>query len=97
MRLFSVFLAMALLAAPAHAVTVRNLSDSTQAVIVEQGSGRHELILPPGGVRYYTGGAVILTVSGQRPVRADFQDEYAIWPDGKLIIQRRQKTKGTSR
>ena len=97
MRVFSLFLMAALLAAPAHAVTLRNLSDQTQVVMVEQGGAKQEAILPPKASRHFMGGDVTLVKPGQRPVHADFQDEYAIWPDGKLIIQRRQKVKGMSR
>lgn len=94
----SILFILALLAAmPAHALSIRNLTDTTQVVVMEQGGQRFEMILPPKTTRYYQGGDVTLHKVGQPPIRADFMNEYAIWPDGKLIIQRRQKVKGISR
>lgn len=97
MRVFLTGLLLALLASPAYAVTIKNLSDSTQVVVIEQGGNQQEVILPAGATRHYVGGAVKLIMPGQRPVNADFHDEYAIWPSGKMHIQRRHKAKGTSR
>lgn len=93
----SVFLAAALAGGQAHALTVKNLSDSTHVIVIERGGNMQEIVLPPKASRHFTGGDMVLHMPGQRPIQAEFLNEYAIWPDGKLIIQRRQKIKGMSR
>lgn len=97
MRLIITMLALALLSTPAYAVTVRNLSDTPKVVIVEQGGNAQEITLEPGGIHRHIGGDVSLQVPGQSPIHTDFYEEYAIWPDGKLILQKLHRGRGQAR
>ena len=84
-----------LFASPAHAVTIKNLSGSTQVVVVEHGGASDEIVLEPGQSHHRFGAGIALMMPGQRPIRnVDPYDQYAIWPEGKLYIQKRQAIKG---
>lgn len=97
MRGVMAFLAVALLAAPANAVSIRNFTDEPQTLTIEQGRATQEITLPPRGVYRYNGGGIWLQREGRPRLYADFYDEFAIWPDGTMRIQRRIKSKGGSR
>jgi hypothetical protein len=84
-------------AMPAFALSVKNLSGVQQSLVLEQGNNRQAVTIDKGETRYITGGDMMLTMPGQKPKYVKFEEEYVIWPDGKLIIQKRQKTKGGSR
>lgn len=91
------FIIAVLIAAPAHALSIRNLSDTTKVVVITQGGQHQEVILPPKATRHFYGGGMTLSMPGKHPIRADFTDEYAIWPDGTLSIQRRNTVRGRVR
>ena len=79
---------------PAYALSIKNLSGSTQVVTIEQGGATRDVIIEKGRTYRYQGGDVVLMMPGQRPKQTDFYEDYVIWPDGKLILQRINKTKG---
>lgn len=88
------FLGVLLAMSPAHALSIKNLSGSTQVVTIEQGGAMRQVIIEPNRTFRYHGGDVTLMMPGQRPKQTDFYEEYVIWPDGKLILQRLNKSKG---
>lgn len=95
--LMMVLAAAVLLAAPAHAVSIKNLSGSTQVVVVEQGGETRNITLTPNQTIRIHGADVTLAMPGQRPKQTDFYEDYTIWGDGKLVIQRINKIKGGAR
>lgn len=84
-------------ALPAQALSIRNLSGEMQMMTLEQGSHKKELVLPPNDTRYFVGGDMVLTLQDQEPRSVKFEEEYVIWPDGELILQKSVKTKGSAR
>lgn len=95
------FLTVAALAAitafPAHALNIKNLSGTRQTVVLEQGSSHMELVLEAGQTRYLQGGPFKASLPTQKPIEVRFDEEYVIWPSGKMIIQRQLKNAGGSR
>lgn len=97
MKTFFLTATLAALAAfPAHALSIKNLSGTTQALVLEQGGNRMELILGAGQTRYLQGGPYIAHLPGQPSKEVKFDEEYVIWPSGKMHIQRRLKAAGAS-
>lgn len=97
MRFLMFWTVMVLMASPAYAVTVRNLSDVEKTILIEQGGHVQEITLEPGGFHRHVGGNVSLRVPGQSPIHTDFYEEYAIWPDGGLILQKLHRGRGQAR
>lgn len=85
----------ALAAAPAQALSIKNLSGEAQTLQMEQGGTTQSLHIPANATRYLMGDNIMLTLGRQHSVSAKFDEEYAIWPDGTLMIQRRLKAKGS--
>lgn len=97
MRYIFLILVALLTAFPAYALTIRNLSGSTQVIIVEQGGAAEEVIIQPGETAHRLGGGLALMMPGHTLRNVDSFDEYAIWPDGALTIQKRQHVKNEVR
>lgn len=94
MRRWLLCLVMVLMATPAYAVNIRNLSGREQVVVLEQGGSRTEVTIPAGRTIYYTGTDMLVYLPNQEPVDAKFDEEYAIWPSGRMMIQRQIKNRG---
>lgn len=97
MKYFALMLTAALMASPASALGIRNLSGESQVLVMEQSGNRDSVVLEEGQSLYLMTGTMQLSVAGKHPVTAHFDEEFAIWPGGDLIIQKRQKTMGISR
>lgn len=94
MRIILGLLLSVLAIAPAQAFTVKNLSEIDQVIEVEQYGRTWQPVIAPGGVYRFYAGPARIGKPGKRLVPAEQWDEYAIWPDGLLSIQRRHKIKG---
>lgn len=85
-----IILAVAGFAMPVQAAAIRNLSGEAQALTILQGGERETVQIEDGRTYRRVGANMILELAGNAPVRVDDpHQEYVIWPDGKLIIQRR--------
>jgi hypothetical protein len=87
---------MALPATSAQALSIRNLSGEMQRLTLTQGGNSQELVLPAGDTRYFVGNGMTLTLPGQPSVNAGYEDDYVIWPDGQIILQKTQKAKSSA-
>ena len=97
MKYIVLMLTIALVTAPASALGIRNRSGEAQVLVMEQNGKRDSVVLEAGRSLYLMTNTMQLSVAGERPVTARFDEEYVIWPGGDLIIQKRQKTMGISR
>lgn len=97
MKYIAMTLTFALIATPASALGIRNLSGESQVLVMEQSGNRDSVVLNAGQSLYLMTGTMQLSVAGKHPVTARFDEEFVIWPGGDLIIQKRQKTMGVSR
>lgn len=84
----------AALPAPVQAFTVTNLSGQPQQIVVDEGGAQTPVTLAPGQVYRRSGGDVMVLTPTRDPVQAKFDEEYAIWPNGMMYIQKRQRNKG---
>lgn len=82
---------------PAYALSIKNLSGTQQVLVMEQGGQRQAITLMPNDTHYLVGGDMTLTMPGKPAKQVKFEEEYVIWPDGQMIIQKRQKVKGGRR
>lgn len=89
-----VFLMLVVVATPAYAANIRNLSGREQVVVLEQGGSRTEVTIPAGRTIYYTGTDMLVYLPNQKPVDAKFDEEFVIWPSGRMMIQRQMKNRG---
>lgn len=97
MKYVTMMLTLALMASPASALGIRNLSGESQVLVMEQSGNRDSVVLEEGQSLYLMTSTMQLSIAGKRPVTARFDEEFVIWPGGDLIIQKRQKTMGISR
>lgn len=88
MRLLLLLL-LSLFALPASAaVKVMNLDDIPHTIIVNNGGERSEILLSPNQSYVTYGPMVDINVKGKkRVIRAHVFGEYAIWGDGRLVLQ----------
>lgn len=93
-RVLFAVIAVVMATSPAYALSIKNLSGTQQTLVMEQGGHRQAITLAPSATQYLVGGDMTLAMPGQRPQQAKFEEEYVIWPDGQMIIQKRQKVKG---
>lgn len=93
-HLFWVMVAV-LLPFQASAFSVKNLSGEPQTLYVDQGGTVTPLHLQPNEVRHYFGENTRIFMEGERPTYAHYMDQYIIWPEGKLHVQRRQKNRNS--
>ncbi len=82
-------------AGSAEAVTVKNLDKVTHRISISYGTNQEETTaeIPPNGIyRTYGGPSVTVKIIGKPGdgVRGRYWDELAIWPEGKLGIQKRR-------
>lgn len=97
MKYIIMMLTIAVMASPASALGIRNRSGEAQVLVMEQNGQRESVVLEAGRSLYLMTSTMKLSVAGERPVNARFDEEYVIWPGGDLILQKRQKTMGISR
>ncbi|MCH2546678.1 MAG: hypothetical protein MK052_03585 [Alphaproteobacteria bacterium] len=86
-----------LLAPQAQALSIKNLSGAKQTVVIEQAGQHIEIPIAANQTRYLSGGDVQIALKGKRFVQTKNEEEYTIWPDGSLIIQRINKARSGSR
>lgn len=84
-----VFLSLLLFALPAHAaVKIVNLDDVPHVVIINNAGERSEVKLEPNRFYITYGPMVDIGIRGEKKlIRAHIYGEYAIWKDGKLVLQ----------
>lgn len=77
------------LALPAHAaVKIVNLDDVPHVVVINNAGERSEVKLQPNRSYVTYGPMVDIGMKGQKKlIRAHIYGEYAIWKDGKLVLQ----------
>jgi hypothetical protein len=84
-----VFLLFLFQTLPAHAaVKIVNLDDVPHVIIIDNAGERSEVRLEPNRSYVTYGPMVDIDVKGQKKlIRAHVYGEYAIWNDGKLVLQ----------
>ncbi len=88
-RLFSLlFLVLAATPISAHALTVKNLSDVPQQLLVHTPGKIEKVIIQPGVIYYIGGVGVLLQQPNQGITSTKPLEEYVIWKNGKLTRQR---------
>ena len=93
-RLCGVMIAV-LLPFQALAFSVKNLSGEPQTLYVNQAGKELALHLEPNEVRHYFGENARIYMEGGEPAYAHYMDQYIIWPEGKLRVQKRQKNRNS--
>ena len=95
-----VFLVSAALSSSAEAVRVKNRDDVMHQLAVSSSSGDEQVIeLQPGEIyNSYSPAMTLRLLDGEHPStqRGRFLDEYVIWPDGRLLIQKHRWPGGTA-
>lgn len=90
MRKF-LFLALFLLALPAHAISIVNLDKEPHVVIVNNGGEEIRVELQPNQIYRTFGPMVDIGVQGIGNMRrAETFADYAIWGGGRLVLQMRR-------
>lgn len=91
---FAGFVTFTLASVPAMAVRIKNLDDLPHQLAVSGTPGDERVIeLAPGEIfNTYTPILHMRLLTGEHPSTqtARYLDEYIIWPDGKLHIQKRR-------
>lgn len=89
---FSVFVTFCGFSSPAHAVRVKNRDDISHQLAVSSTPGdRRVLELRPGEIyTTYSPTVTLQLLTGEHPSTqtARYLDEFVIWPDGKMHIQK---------
>lgn len=76
----------------ANAVTVTNLDTVAHNLRVQYIGGDMETIqLPPNGIFRYQGAGIWIAVGDREALHALDNNDYVIWPGGKLRIQKYRK------
>ena len=97
MKSFLFFLSLVMVSMPAYAVAVRNLSGQPQVLEVEHGGQQFQVTIEDGKLYRRYGEAISINLPGNRPRFTENYEEYTIWQDGTLAIQRINQSKGLSR
>ena len=87
-RIFALASLLALTVTPAFAISVVNLDKIERKVIINNGGEVNEVVLIPNQVYRAYGPFMTLRVEGGAEMRSDDNDEYVIWPNGRLAIQK---------
>lgn len=91
---FLVFVTFSFASTPAQAVRVKNLDDTAHQLAISSTPGDERVIeLQPGEIfNTYSPSLTMKLLTGEHPStqRGRYLDEYIIWPDGRLHIQKRR-------
>ncbi len=90
---FGLFVTFCALSAPAEAIRIKNRDDIPHQVAFIEAGSEHVVELPPGRIfTTHTPAATLRLLTGEHPSRhqARFSDEYTIWPDGHMHLQKRR-------
>lgn len=96
-EIFAIFLTAAFFASHANAAAIHNLGDVPQRLILYQYNASSEIIVAPNSV-YRSIGSLHVSFQ-EREYRIDYDEEYALWPNGDFGPQRgtRNHNPGVSR
>ncbi len=88
------FLIICGLSSAAEAVRVKNRDDRTHRLSVQTSGTQEQIVeLAPGQIYFtYSPHVTLRLLSGEYPSHhmARYRDEYVIWPDGQMHIQKRR-------
>lgn len=87
MRFLLSFFVVMMVALPAHALKVTNLDSIAWPVVLHDAGTTRQVTLKPGQSMYTPGYAIRLNLPGKPEQLSHRNDEYVIWPHGRLLIQ----------